>query len=317
MSGAGAPSRAADVAARNLRVAHTTAVVVGALQDRGIDVILLKGPSTVRWLYADEPRPYQDCDLLVSPGMFQTAERVLRDLGYTPYIEQEQMPAWWREHSVEWAHPTLALVDLHRTLKGVGVDDQTVWGVLSAERETMVVGERPCPVLSAPARGLVLALNRAGDGVDNGDVARAVTAMDRPGWLRAADLARRLDATPAFATGLRLVAPGRALADDLRLPRSSSVDMTIRTTSARRTALTVDRIARASGTRERAAIIRAKLVPPPTYMRHWWPQARRGRSGLPLAYVRRLGWVIREAPAAIRAWRQARDAAQDGSSGED
>ena len=78
---------------------------------------------------------------------------------------------------------------------------------------------------------------------------------------------------------------GDALADELGLPRPSSIDAALRG-RARPPALTIDRLARASGTRERIAIVARKLVPPPTFMRHWSPAARRGRAGLLLSYVR-------------------------------
>jgi hypothetical protein len=299
----------AFIAAHNLRIDHTIAEVLRALDDVGVDAVLLKGPSTRRWLYAENPRMYQDCDLLVSPATLDAAERVLRGLGFAPTLEQRKMPEWWREHAVEWVHPELAGVDLHRTLKGVGVDDARLWDVLGAETDTMVVGGHPITILSAPARALVLALNSAGDGFDNGDLARAVGSADRGTWERAAELARRLDATAWFATGLRLGAMGDALADELGLPRPSSIEAALRG-RARPPALTIDRLARASGTRERVAIVARKLLPPPTFMRHWSPTARRGRAGLLWSYVERLIWVARTAPSAVRAWKRARKSAQ-------
>ena len=283
----------AFIAAHNLRIDHTIAEVLRALDDVGVEAVLLKGPSTGRWLYAENPRMYQDCDLLVSPATLDAAERVLRGLGFAPTLEQRKMPEWWREHAVEWVHPELAGVDLHRTLKGVGVDDARLWEVLGAETDTMVVGGHPITILSAPARALVLALNSAGDGFDNGDLVRAVGSADRGTWERAAELARRLDATAWFATGLRLGAMGDALADELGLPRPSSIEAALRG-RARPPALTIDRLARASGTRERVAIVARKLLPPPTFMRHWSPAARRGRAGLLWSYVERLIWVAED-----------------------
>jgi hypothetical protein len=306
---------AVRIAARNLRVDHTTAVVLRALALAGVEAILLKGPSTVRWLYRDDPRGYQDCDLLVAPQAVDAAERVLSDLGYRPTIERGKMPIWWREHSVEWVHPELALVDLHHSLKGVGVDEHRLWEVLRDETETMVVAGHPATVLSLPARALQLALNRAGDGYDNGDVARAVDRADRGVWERATTLAREIDATAALATGLRLVAPGDVLADSLELPRPRSVGTAIRVGHVRREALTVDRLANA-GVLRRATIVGRKLVPPPTFMRHWSPRARRGRMGLLIAYLERLVWVARGAPTAIRVWRRAQEAAQEDASDE-
>ena len=52
-----------------------TAEVVTALRDAEIESLLLKGPATVRWLYADDPsaRLYTDVDLLVPPAAFAAA----------------------------------------------------------------------------------------------------------------------------------------------------------------------------------------------------------------------------------------------------
>jgi hypothetical protein len=89
----------------------------------------------------------------------------------------------------------------------------------------------------------------------------------------------------------------------------------LRAERAQAPALTFDRLARASGARERLAIVGHKLLPPPTFMRHWSPLARRGRAGLLLAYGQRLMWVAKTAPGAARAWRHARRAAQDAPPG--
>ncbi len=302
----------AEVVAHNLRIDHMTAVVFRAFGDEGVDAVLLKGPSTRRWLYGDDPRRYYDCDLLVAPATVDAAERVLRDLGFAPALEERKMPEWWREHAVEWLHPELGAVDLHKTLKGVGVDGERLWEVLAAETETMMVGGFPATILSVPARALQLVLNSAGDGVDKGDLARAIRTVDRAAWERTAELASRLDATAGLATGLRVGALGQLVADELGLPQADSVEAALRG-SARPPALTIDRLARASGTRQRIAIVARKLVPPPTFMRHWSTTARRGRVGLLLAYVQRLSWVAKTAPSAVRDWKRARRTAQEES----
>jgi hypothetical protein len=302
---------AAAVAAHNLRVDHMTADVLRAFDEEGVESVLLKGPSTVRWLYTDQPRRYQDCDLLVPPAAFGAAERVLRGLGFTPAVEQERMPDWWREHSIEWSGPErFTAVDLHRTLKGVGVEDARLWESLSADTETMMVGDFPSTVLSVRARCLLLALESSGDGVYKDDLVRAIERAGESTWREAATLARDLDALAAFAAGLWLAPKGHALAAALALPRARSVDLDLRAGRAPAEALTIERLTRASGPRERIAIACRKLVPPPTFMRHWSPTARRGRAGLVAAYGQRLVWIVRKAPRAVRAWRHARRAAQ-------
>ena len=58
--------------ARCLALDAVTSDLVDAFDAAGIDTVLLKGPATVRWLYADNPgrRLYSDIDLLVSPASF-------------------------------------------------------------------------------------------------------------------------------------------------------------------------------------------------------------------------------------------------------
>lgn len=299
------------VVAHNLRVDLTSAEVLRAFAEDGVEAILLKGPSTVRWLFPGEPRRYHDCDLLVSPAASDRAEAILRELGFTPALAQHRMPSWWREHALEWVHPErFAGVDLHRRLKGARVDDARVWEVLSTETETMAIADVPATVLSPPGRALVLAVDSSPADVGKEDLSRAIERAGDGTWQRAAELARELDATDAFATGLRLVPAGRELADRLGLPPTASVTAQLRARSAPAEALTVDRLARASGLRERAAIVRHKLVPPPTFMRHWSPHARQGWAGLVAAYVRRFAWVARKTPRAVRSWRRARRAVQ-------
>lgn len=305
-------SRATEVAAHNLRVDDMTAEVLRALGGEGVESILLKGPSTVRWLWAERPRRYLDCDLLVSPDAIAPAHRALRALGFVPAIDEQRMPAWWREHSVEWRSPErFTAVDLHRTLKGVGVDERCLWDVLRAETETMAVGGFPSAVLSLPARCVVLAVSTADDGVDKGDLARAVERAGEATWRDAARLAADLDALMAFTAGLEVVPRGHALVTRLAVPRKRSVDVALRAGRAPAEALTIDRLTTASGPRERLAIARHKLVPPRTFMRHWSPRARRGRAGLLFAYLERLLWVARRAPRALLAWRRARRVVQE------
>jgi hypothetical protein len=297
----------AQVAAHNLRVDQVTAEVLRAFDGEGVASVLLKGPSTVRWLYPDRPRRYHDCDLLLSPAAVGDAERVLHGLGFTPTLEQGAMPNWWREHAIEWRHQErCAAVDLHHTLKGAGVDDMRLWQVLHAENEPMTVGGYAASVLALPGRALVLALQAREKDVSKQDLARAVERAGMETWKKAAELAEELDATAGFSAGLRLVPRGRALAATLELPPADSVGAALLAKRAPAESLTVDRIVRARGMRERFAIVRHKLLPPPTFMRHWSPQARRGWSGLLAAYGRRLVWVVRSVPRAVRAWRDAR-----------
>ena len=61
--------------------------------------------------------------LLIAPDDLARAEEVLVLLGYRRYWDHRRMPSWWREHAGEWLrdHDRVVL-DVHRTLPGVGVD---------------------------------------------------------------------------------------------------------------------------------------------------------------------------------------------------
>jgi hypothetical protein len=304
-------TRVTHSVAHNLGVDHATAEVLRAFESAGAASVLLKGPSIVRWLYRDRPRRYQDCDLLVPPGAMRAAEQALKGLGFAPVLEERTMPDWWREHGIEWRRPDSAVsVDLHRTLRGAGVDDQRLWDVLRRETETMLVGGFPATVLTTPGRALLLAAHTDRGEVEKGDLARAIACAGASTWRRAAELARELDAATAFSAGLYVLPQGRALAVRLDLPPARSIDAELRTTRAPPPSLTLDRLAAASGLRERATIVRHKLLPPPAFMRHWSPWARSGPAGLLVAYGLRLVWVAREVPRAASAWRRARRAVQ-------
>jgi Uncharacterised nucleotidyltransferase len=301
-----------EAAADNIRVDAATAEVVDAFGARGVPSILLKGPSIARWLYAgDEPRSYRDCDLLVPPRHARGAESTLADLGFERRFDDTRMPDWWREHASEWFRGRDGVtVDLHRTLPGAGVDDETVWGAISEDVEAMTVAGRPAAVLSLPARALLVALHAMHHGREWGtplsDLERALDVVGDDTWRAAAHLADRLDATDAFAIGLRLHLRGAELADRLHLAAAVSVQATLLARTPPPVALGIEQLARAQGIRRLAAILARKFFPPPDFIRHWHPMASTGRTGLLLAYLYRPLWILRRSPPAFRAWRAAR-----------
>jgi hypothetical protein len=313
-------SSAAQGAAANLAVDATTAEVLRALESAGARCLLLKGASVTRWLSArEDPRVYGDCDLLVPPADLTTAERVLGALDFKQHFDEGDLPSWWREHSATWMREEDgAKVDLHRSLVGVGVDPERLWLTLSPHVETMVIAGFPARVMTLPGRALHLALHAAQHGAEwdrpLSDLERALSISGAKTWSAAAELADSLEATAAFAAGLRLVPGGREMADRLRLPEDLPVDVALRASTPPPVALGIDQVARARGLRARAAILWHKLVPPPSFMRHWSPTARRGRLGLVLAYLWRPLWLLARLPAGFRAWRHARRLSQRGGS---
>lgn len=303
---------AAVAATQRLRLESASAEVLRAFSSAGVKGILLKGASITSWLYEDgDPRVSVDCDVLVRPTDRNSAGQVLTDLGFEPNVDERAMPSWWQEHAVGWLrHQDGAIIDLHRTLPGVGVDPERLWETLSADVETVIVAGFPAPALAIPARAFHLAIHVAQHGgawgVKLSELDRALSREDEDTWVAAAELAERLEATGAFATGLRMIPAGHDLAARLELPTATPVDVALRARSAPPVAAGFHRLARAENLRVRLAILRHKLFPPRTFMPSWSPLARRGRVGLMLAYAWRPLWLIGRAPAGYRAWRSAR-----------
>ena len=300
------------IVAGNLRVDAATAEVVEAFTAAGVQSVVLKGPSIARWLYSElDPRPYRDCDLLVAPDEAGRAGEILTGLGFERHFETETLPEWWREHAGEWRREADGVfVDLHSGLPGVGVDEGTAWRALSADTETIPVSGYAAQALSVPARALHVVLHAAHHGVEwhkpMADLEHALSRVEERTWRGAAELAERLEATDALATGLRLTPAGRDLAARLGLPAGASVAATLQAGTPPPVALGIEQLARAGGTRMRAKIVWRKLVPPAGFMRKWHPLASRGRGGLLLAYLYRPIWLLRSAPAGLRAWKRAR-----------
>ena len=301
-----------EIAAANLRVDAATAEVLRAFDAAGVESLLLKGRSIARWLYSEaDPRPYRDCDLLVRPADMRAAEAVLERLGFTRYFEDDGMPDWWREHAGEWRRPRDGVfVDLHRSLPGIGVDEESAWRALSAATAEIEIAGHPATALALPARALHVALHAAQHGVEwhkpMADLERAVWQLDQDLWRAAAGIARQLEATEALAVGLRLTSRGREMAVRLELPVKASVEAALHASTPPPVALGFQQLARAQGLREWAEILWKKFVPPASFMRRWHPVASRGRFGLLLAYLWRPVWILRSAPRGLRAWRRAR-----------
>ncbi len=299
------PSSDTFLAAWTLLVDRLTAELAEAFAQRGVPSILLKGPSFARWLYPDGAvRSYGDCDLLVPPDRISAAQAVLRELGF-------------RDTSAPLAHPRLEShgwarnddsVDLHSTLIGIRASPQVVWDTLSAMIETQQVGGADVHVLTPPARALHVALHAAQHGPDERqpleDLRRAIDLVPGDMWFEVAALAERLEATEAFATGLRLIPSGTAVASRLGLASAASTDATLRLEPVP-LALAFDHLASTPGLKARLAIVLRELFPTAAFMRWWSPLARRGPVGLLAAYCWRPLWLLARVGPGFRAWRRA------------
>jgi hypothetical protein len=298
-----------------MRVDAVTAEVVTRLRGLGVRTILLKGPSFGRWLYDRRiDRLYADTDLLVAPGDVDTVSAAMRDLGFEVAVPRHELdrpvPAvnWLRER-------TGSAVDVHQGITGAGVSFREQWDVLSQGTERMVVGGVEVEVLAPAARALHLVLHmaqhgRGGRALD--DLEHALERIADEVWTAAAALAERLDATPAFASGLRLHDDGVVLARRLGLPEERSVEVILREEQAP-LALGLKWLAEMPGLGARLRLVRSKLFPPPGALIR--PGEPRSAARLVAAYARNLWRMTRLALPAWRALRKARRAAMTDSRG--
>ena len=308
-----------DLALRGQRLALDAAAAEAfAHFDRaGVSALLLKGRSITGWLYGEsEGRWLADCDLLIAPTDVSAAETTLVSLGYRRTWDDRRMPSWWREHALEWRRERdNVMLDVHRTLAGIGVDPKTAWPTLSRDRVCVTVAGREVPVLGLPARTLHVVLHAAHHGMGPSrpveDLRRVVRTADDGIWRIAAELASELDAVDAFTAGLRLDPQGAALARRLDLPSRVSTGAALRAGSPPPLALGFEQLARAPGTGARVWIVARKLLPPADFIRHWDPRAAQSRPALLRAYLRRPLWLLRLAPRGLWAWYRARRSVRD------
>jgi hypothetical protein len=294
--------------AHSLSVDLVTAEVVSALRDRGVRSILLKGPAIVKWLYADGAlRPYDDSDLLIATSDLSTAKNVLLEMGFR-YGYESLGPGQLQE-GLFWARGH-EMVDLHSTIYGVGAEPARVWAVLSRQLETAKVGGIEVEILAPPARAMLVALHAARHGRAEPrpitDLQRALEQVPSETWKEAAELAKEIEAAPAFATGLSLVAGGETLVRRLGLEKDTSVDGLLAAATAPTVAFTLEELRTTPGLLPKARFVARKTFPSPTYMRFVSPLARHGAAGLIVAYCLRIVQKSRAFIPALSAWFRAR-----------
>jgi hypothetical protein len=290
-------------AAATLALDSAAVEVIGGLGARGVRAILLRGPALGSRLYPDHPRPYEDVDLLVSASDLPAVEGALRAAGFE--LTSRDV------HAAPWIRRTDGInLDVHTTMIGVGATAESAWRELSASTERLFLGRGEVPVLGDSAMALNVALHAAQHGVEGGkslaDLSRAIELLPADSWVEATSLAERLDALPAFATGLRLLREGSLLAERLGLPVARSRELALRAGSAPPTALGFWRLAETPGLRNKGRLLLQELAPSPAFMRAMYPAARRGPLGLGLAYAARPFRLVLQAGPGVRAWRRAR-----------
>jgi len=278
----------------------------------GIDVIVLKGPATARWLYPEGGRQSVDVDLLVDPAQWVRAGDVLGEHGFEPvqegFREGEAAP-----HSVELQrHDPVQgdhVVDLHRYFPGIEVAPEDAFAILWARRMPEVIARVPVAFPDVTTRALVVALHAArtpGNPRTGDDLLQAVQAMDLNGWADVASLAADLDALPALRAGLetqpeatRLVAPLGL--SDIEVP----AHWRLMSTDADQTAVRLDQLSGLPPAKRVGQVLRWAF-PSRSFVRDGDPRAERGPAGLAVAYGARLVDGVRRFPAAYRQYRSSR-----------
>lgn len=297
------------ITARKLAVARVLALeaalgeILAALQARGIDPLLIKGPATARLLY-DSPseRPFRDLDLLVARAAFPAAAAVLKELGFRSLFEGARESEIGRAHAVMWvrSEPMPAVVDLHRSLY-LGRKDDVLFEAISRTARTSVVAGTPVQIPSAGALALILVLHAAQHGAGKGaattreDLRRAIVRLAEPTWREAASLADELEVGWEFAAGLRETPEGTELATRLGAPATATTEARLSVT-APGGARQIAGIVRARSLRQAAKLIRDSVLPSPTIMRVAHPEAATSNQRLAGVYLRR----YLRAPRALR-----------------
>jgi hypothetical protein len=297
---------------RRAELDATAVEVLDAFEDAGVDSLLLKGPALARLLYrADEQRGYGDLDLLVAPNDLTAARDALARLGFNEssarmvFGVDDVGGVVDSEIWVRGGYTGPILIDLHWRLPGSAAPEQIAWEGLARRRTTIEVEGRNAPVLDREGLALHLGTHAAQHGHDDvkalGDLERGIERWPAEVWQAASRLAAEIEATPAFAAGLRLLPAGADLADQLALPDTPELSWQIRHRKSRpRGTYHLRALAEARGVRARLNVLRRSLFPTRRWIVVQFPWASEGRFRLIAAYTAHLA---RTPLWAARAWR--------------
>jgi hypothetical protein len=283
------------------------AAALDAFEARDVQSLLLKGPALARELYDEgESRGYADIDLLVAPRDLEESREALLALGYVRADEAFRIDdVAGVLHSELWAQSGKSgplWVDLHWRLAGCEAPGAAVWASLAARQGTIDLAGREVPVPGTGGLALHLALHAASGGPRDlkaiADLARGVERWGPEVWRSAARLAAELDATPAFAAGLRLLPSGAVLANRLALPETRRLEWEIRHREGRpRGTFHLRALARARGWPERADMLRRSLLPTREWITGEFRWAAESKPRLLAAYachlLRAPAWALR------------------------
>ena len=112
--------RAGQLAAavHTMAMEAASARAILALTDAGIPTVVSKGPGIAALCPVPGERTYQDIDVLVAPGDFPRAERLLRDAGFDESVRMQPREWFHRRcrEAINLVHDDGAALDLHHTV---------------------------------------------------------------------------------------------------------------------------------------------------------------------------------------------------------
>jgi Uncharacterised nucleotidyltransferase len=202
--------------ARTLQLDRAAIETLKALSSADVPALLLKGASFRTWLYPREGRAQVDVDVLVPQEQWGQAARVIEGLGFVLDQRGSTGCDWWRASDRTW-------LDLHYTLRGLGVPATQAWATLWNQREEVRLHGATVQILNERARLVHVVMHAIQTGNAKtkavADLTRAIENVAFERWQEAWSLAAELQAESRFAASLRLYAPGGAeLADRLGAP---------------------------------------------------------------------------------------------------
>lgn len=294
-------------AVRALLVDRLTAEVVAAFEQERIEVMLVKGPVIAAWLYPDGIREYGDSDFLLPRGAWERAVSLLERMGFRDQLGPLAHPRMESYAGTAFVRGT-DNVDLHCTLAGLEADFDSVWRALRRGSGRQRIAGRAVEVPGPAATLLHIALHAVHhvEGRPLEDLRRAAARGTDEEWQAAAELAGELHGLAAFASGLRLVPAGEAVARRIGVHDQGSVHFDLRTARVPMAEGLDELLSPGLTTRERARMVAREVLPRPEFMRWWTPLAKRGTLGLVASYPWRWIWLAAKLPGGLRALRRAR-----------
>lgn len=158
-----------SVVASMMRYSHIAAIL-GALKEKGIDFIVLKGAYLAEAVYNDTAlRPFSDIDILLNDNQWQQFASCLSELGYSSrYLQMDKLPPRlvkndMLDHRLDFYNKNSINIDAKLDLLEFGIGMKTIDGVWESANMVKIAGV-PCKALSPEYQviHLLTHLNRHG-----------------------------------------------------------------------------------------------------------------------------------------------------------